>query len=76
MITKRLAMYILGGVITVGFFGLLILLIFKSVPEVNSEMLYISIGALIGAFTTVVGYFYGSSQGSSDKSELLSGKHQ
>ena len=69
-------MYVLGGIITIGFFMLLAFLVFRAIPEANNEMLYIAVGALIGAFTTVVGYFYGSSQGSQDKNELLNAKNK
>jgi hypothetical protein len=41
--------------------------------EYKSE-LGIILGALVGAFGTVVGYFYGSSKGSADKNDLLKNK--
>ena len=71
MRTKNLMMYVLGGLITIGFFGLLWLLIYISIPEQNKDLLNIAIGSLLAAFATVVGYFYGSSKGSADKTELL-----
>ena len=71
MRTKDLLMYILGGLIVLGFFGLLGLLIFNPAPVDNKDLLNITIGSLIAAFATVVGYFYGSSKGSADKNELL-----
>jgi hypothetical protein len=79
MNTKKvntIAMFILAGLITSGFFTLLFLLIFKAIPEQNSELLNISVGALIGAFTGgVVGYFFGSSAGSAQKNEMFEGKN-
>ena len=74
MRTKDLAMYILGAIIVVGFFGLLGMLIVKGVPETNEQLLNIAIGTLLAAFGTVVGYFYGSSLGSKDKTELINKK--
>jgi hypothetical protein len=71
---KDLFQYILGGVIVAGFFILLYLLIRTEVPEKNADVLNLVIGALIGSFTTIVGYFYGSSKGSSEKTELLNKK--
>jgi drug/metabolite transporter (DMT)-like permease len=68
---KDLFQYILGGLIVAGFFILLYLLVSAEVPEVNKDLLNLVVGALIGSFATVVGYFYGSSKGSSDKDELL-----
>ena len=68
---KDAAMYVLGAFIVLGFFGLLGLLIYNGVPEQNTDLLNIGIGSLLAAFATVVGYFYGSSKGSSDKNELI-----
>lgn len=64
-------MYLLGAVIVVGFFLLLYFLVYQQVPIENKDILNIVVGALIGSFTTVVGYFYGSSKSSADKNELL-----
>jgi len=66
-----IAKYILGALIVLGFFSLLGILMYMTIPEGNSDLLYLAVGALIGSFTTVVGYFYGSSQGSKDKDRLL-----
>jgi hypothetical protein len=68
--------YVLGGVIVAGFFILLYLLINNEVPEKNTDVLNLVIGALIGSFSTIVGYFYGSSKGSSEKTELLGKKNE
>ena len=68
---KDYFMYALGGLITIGFFILLYFLIFEEISENNKEILNLTIGALIGAFSMVVSYFYGSSKGSSDKNEVL-----
>ena len=64
-------MYVLGALITIGFFVLLGLLIFKGVPDENKEVLYLVIGALISSFTGVVQFFFGSSKGSKDKTKHL-----
>ena len=68
---KEMYMYLLGAFIVGGFFVLLYFLVYQSIPSENKDILNIVVGALIGSFTTVVGYFYGSSKGSSDKNELL-----
>lgn len=64
-------MYILGAIIVIGFFLLLYLLVYQQIPVDNKDILNIVVGALIGSFTTVVGYFYGSSKSSADKTEML-----
>jgi len=61
-------MYVLGGLIVLGFFATLIYLIYVGTFESTIQLV---IGALISAFSGVVGYFYGSSKGSADKTELL-----
>ena len=71
MVEKKVARYILGALLTLGFFAILSLLIFQGIPEPNSDVLYLLIGALIAGFTTVVNYFYGSSIGSADKTEIM-----
>lgn len=68
---KEKLMYILGAVIVIGIFGLIAVLMYVSAPESNKDLLNIAIGALIGSFITVVNYFYGSSKGSAEKTEML-----
>jgi drug/metabolite transporter (DMT)-like permease len=72
---KEAYMYFLGAIIVVGFFLLLYFLIYQTIPDNNKDILNIVVGALIGSFTTVVGYFYGSSKGSADKNVLLKDKN-
>jgi len=74
MKAKDIFTYSLGGLIVLGFFILLGLLIMTAVPDQNKDLLNLVVGALIGSFATVVGYFYGSSAGSAAKNELLQGK--
>lgn len=68
---SEIYMYVLGALIVIGFFVLLGLLIFKGVPSENKEVLYLVIGALISSFTGVVQFFFGSSKGSKDKTDIL-----
>jgi len=68
MKTKEIFMYSLGALIIIGFFMVLVYMINSG--QFKNE-LGIILGALVGAFGTVVGYFYGSSKGSSDKNELI-----
>jgi hypothetical protein len=68
---KDLFQYILGGLVVIGFFILLYVLVFLPIPEKNSDLLNLIVGALIGSFATVVGYFFGSSAGSSKKDEVI-----
>lgn len=71
MKAKSIFQYLLGALIVAGFFVLMIVLVYRNVPAENKDLLNLVVGALIGSFATVVGYFYGSSLGSSEKNELL-----
>lgn len=53
-------------------FILLLGLLFVEVPEGNKEILYLLAGAIIGAFGTAVSYWLGSSEGSAQKTALMS----
>lgn len=68
---KEIFQYVLGGLIVAGFFALLILLVLSAVPTENKDLLNLVVGTLIGSFSSIVSYFFGSSLGSSKKDELL-----
>lgn len=57
--------------ITLGFFGLLGLLIAHAVPTESEKPVYILTGSLGTAWVMVVSYHFGSSAGSERKTELL-----
>ncbi len=71
---KEVYMYALGALIVLGIMTLVGILMFKSIPVENKDLLIAVIGAIVGSFITVVSYFYGSSKGSADKNDLLNGK--
>jgi heme O synthase-like polyprenyltransferase len=71
MKAKDLAQLILGCLIVVGFFGLLIVLAYVTIPTGNKDMMLMVVGGLIGSFATVVGYYYGSSSSSAKKDETI-----
>ena len=66
---KETAMYVLGGLVTVGFFSVIFVYMGKDTQD--SGVMNLLLGALVAAFTTVLGYFYGSSKSSHDKTKLL-----
>ncbi len=68
MKAKDIAMYLLGALITIGFFVVLIYMINSG--GYKSE-LGIILGALVGAFSMVVSYYFGSSKSSSDKNDTI-----
>jgi uncharacterized membrane protein YfcA len=69
MKTKDIFMYVLGALISVGTVLLIIMLLIY-LPEMR-DVISLAVGAFIAAFSTVVGYFYGSSRGSADKNEMI-----
>lgn len=71
MKTKEIYMYALAALIVLSVLTIIGLLIFISMPESNKSILELILGALIASFQLVIGYFFGSSKGSADKTELL-----
>ena len=62
---------ILAGIITVGFFGVLGYMLKYSLPETGRDALLVMLGALGGAWGSVVAYYFGSSSGSTSKNALI-----
>lgn len=51
--------------------GLVYMLMNNSLPDGNSEVLYLISGQIIGAFGTAIAYWLGSSRGSAEKQVML-----
>jgi heme O synthase-like polyprenyltransferase len=66
---RLVAQYILAGIVIVGFFAVLALMLWKDKSGAD-----ILVGGLAAAFGSVVGYYYGSSASSARKDELIAGK--
>ena len=73
---KSIYMYVLGAILILGFLCLLTILVFKGIPPTNSDLLYLSVGALIGYAGAVVNYFFGSSLGSDKKTDIISKQNE
>jgi len=69
--TRSIVPPLLAGTITLGFFGILILLLLGKVEGDNNTIL-IMLGSLSTAWTGIIAYYFGSSAGSQAKTELLS----
>lgn len=66
---KDINLYVLAWVVVGGFFVLTGILMFKGIG--NNPVLDILFGGLVSGFATVLGYFFGSSKGSADKTGLM-----
>jgi len=71
MKAKDIYFYSIGGLFIIGFFACLVLVLFKAFPQENNAIINVMFGCLIAGVSTVLNYFYGSSKGSSDKTEML-----
>jgi hypothetical protein len=71
MDNNKVAMYLLATIIVVGFFILLVFLILYPLQKDSTGVIFMLFGALSAAFGAVVQYFFGSSKGSADKTDLI-----
>lgn len=62
---------ILALFVTIGFFGLLGLLAFHQVPAQSERILDVMVGSLGTAWIGIIGYYFGSSAGSAEKTRLM-----
>lgn len=62
---------ILAFGVTVGFFGLLGYMLKWDIPHANKDILNIMLGALGGAWVSIISYYFGSSSSSRAKDETI-----
>jgi len=73
--TDMRAQWLLSCVVVCGFFGVLGILLFADLPEVDhlKEAIYLLLGVLTREFTSVMAFWFGSSQGSKEKTAMMEG---
>ena len=64
----------LAFLVTFGFFGVLAVFMFTDVPKESETVLNIMLGSLGTAWTSIIGFYFGSSRSSEIKNYLLSSK--
>lgn len=69
--TKSFTAPFLALFVTLGFFGVLGLMMFYPLPAATHDALMLMLGSLGTAWTCVIAYYFGSSAGSDKKTELL-----
>jgi hypothetical protein len=57
--------------VTLGFFGILVLMALHALPDPNRDLVNVVIGSLGTAWISIIGYYFGTSAGSARKTELL-----
>ena len=62
---------VLAMAVTFGFFGILVLMALKSLPDTNRDLVNVILGSLGTAWISIIGYYFGTSAGSARKTELL-----
>ncbi len=63
--------YILAWVVVLGFYILTYFLMTKAIPKESNQVVFMLFGSISTGFGTVLAYFFGSSQGSEAKTEML-----
>jgi hypothetical protein len=70
---REWTLYILAWINVAGFFGMIVTVILADLPdsEVAKSALLMLFGALVASYKDTIGYFFGTSKSSSDKTKLI-----
>jgi hypothetical protein len=71
MKTKEIFQYLLAGAFILFFFICMSLVILYPMPAENENLIMLSFGTLFGIVNLIAGYFFGSSIGSSKKTDIM-----
>lgn len=68
---KDINLYLLAWLVVLGFISLTAVISYVDIPETNSQAAFMLYGGLVSGFSSVLGYFFGSSQGSAAKNDIM-----
>lgn len=70
---KETTLYILAWIVVTGFFASFILVVVIDMPsdDVSQTAISMLLGALISSYRDIMNYFFGSSKGSAEKTQLI-----
>jgi drug/metabolite transporter (DMT)-like permease len=68
---KDIFQYCFAALIVIGFFVLVYAVFIKGLPPENKDVAYLLVGALVAVFTSVVNYFFASTKGSAEKTDII-----
>jgi multidrug transporter EmrE-like cation transporter len=71
MKTKDIFQYCLAALVVIGFFLLVYVAFIRGLPPENKEVAYLLVGGLSVVFTTVINYFFSSTKGSAEKTDII-----
>jgi len=66
--------YILAWFLGAGYFAAIVILVFFEVKQGSAQIVNIMLGSFGSAFGMAISYFFGSSEGSKEKTKLLGDK--
>jgi hypothetical protein len=71
--TRSMMPPILASAVTVGFFGIVVMMFFNQIDS-NNPAILMMLGSLGTAWTGIIAYYFGSSAGSQAKTEMMAKK--
>jgi hypothetical protein len=71
--TRSMMPPLLASAVTVGFFGIVVMMFFNQVDS-NNPAILMMLGSLGTAWTGIIAYYFGSSAGSQAKTEMMAKK--
>ena len=72
MVASDWGRYVLAGVVAIAAVGCFLVLVFVDPPQAVRDTVLVGFTWIMAKFQTVIDYYFGSSEGSKEKTKLLS----